>query len=365
MTFGRNFLPGPTAVHPDVLDAMLQPMFAHYGPEMRPILDEIQGPLQALFGTARPVFVVTSSGTGLMEAAIRNAVRHRVLVVVSGFFGDYFARIAERCGKEVVRVNVPAGQTLEADQLSAFLDGPKVDAVALVHSESSTGALAPLDDLARVVGSQDDVLLLVDAVSSAGGVPLEMDRLGIDFLLTGSQKALALPPGLAIGAVSERLERRAADVAEIGHYFNARRLVSMARERKLFETPALSLFFALQRQLRRVIATGGWPARYARHRALADRMQGWVAERPSVALLAPPARRSPTVSALRLVAGQDADRVAAALGDQGFAVGRSLVAGEPGLLRIGHMGDVELAHLEALLEALSPLLGPAPDGHHS
>jgi aspartate aminotransferase-like enzyme len=355
MTFGRNFLPGPTGVHPEVLDAMLQPMFAHYGPEMRPLLDEIQGPLQAMFGTTRPVFVVTCSGTGLMEAAIRNAVRHRVLVAVGGFFGEYFARIAERCGKEVVRVNVPAGHTLEADQLAAFLDGPQVDAVAVVHSESSTGALAPLEDLARVVRAQPDLLLLVDAVSSAGGVPLEMDRLGIDFLLTGSQKALALPPGIAIGAVSERLEARAAEVEEIGHYFNARRWVTMARERTLFETPALSLYFALRRQLRRVNATGGWPARHARHRALAERMYAWVGEHP-VELLAPEGRRSPTVSAIRLAAGSGAGPVVAALGEQGFAVGQSLVPGQESMLRIGHMGDLEPHHLEALLTALEPLL---------
>src|SRR5688572_22934485 len=100
--FGRNFLPGPTGVHPDVMGAMMHPMFAHYGPRMRPILEEMQPELQAMLGTARPVFAVTCSGTGLMEAAIRNSVKSRVLVVVTGFFGDYFAQIAEACGKEVV-----------------------------------------------------------------------------------------------------------------------------------------------------------------------------------------------------------------------------------------------------------------------
>src|SRR5215813_8303905 len=107
MTFGRNFLPGPTGVHPDVMAAMMEPMFAHYGPRMRPILEEIQPPLRAMFGTNRPVFTVTCSGTGLMEAAIRNAVRQRVLVVVNGYFGEYFGRIAEESGKEVVRIHLP------------------------------------------------------------------------------------------------------------------------------------------------------------------------------------------------------------------------------------------------------------------
>lgn len=354
--FGRNFLPGPTGVHPDVLAAMQAPMFAHYGPEMAPILEEMQPSLQAMLGTARPVFAVTCSGTGLMEAAIRNAVRRRVLVVVSGFFGEYFARIAERCGKDVVRVQVPLGRTLEPDQLAAFLDGPAIDAVALVHSESSTGALAPVEALAEVLRGHPDVMLLVDGVSSAAGMPIEMDRVGIDFMITGSQKALAIPPGLAVGAVSERLEQRAAVMPDAGHYFSAVRWTAMARERRLFETPALPQYLALRAQLRRIAATGGWPARWARHRSLAARFQEWADAHPRARLLAPAGRRSPTVSALELVAGPDPAAVHAALAARGFQVGLALHPSHGPLLRVGHMGDVEPVHLEALLAALEPLL---------
>jgi aspartate aminotransferase-like enzyme len=354
---GRNFLPGPTGVHPDVLAAMAAPMFAHYGAEMPPVLEEIQAPLQAMAGTARPVFTVTCSGTGLLEAAIRNAVRHRVLVVVSGYFGEYFARIAERCGREAERVHVPPGRTVEPAQLRAFLDSPGLDAVALVHSESSTGALAPLEELAAVVRErQPEALLLVDAVSSAGGMPIEMDRIGIDFLATASQKALAVPPGLAIGAVSERLEARAARMPDAGHYFSAGRWVALARERRLFETPALPQYLALRAQIRRVAASGGWPARWKRHQALAARVHEWADHRAGVQLLAPPGRRSPTVSAIRLTAGQDPAAVHAALARQGFLLGLALDPADGPLLRIGHMGDVEPAHLEALLGALDPLL---------
>jgi aspartate aminotransferase-like enzyme len=356
MTFGTNFLPGPTGVHPEVLAAMTAPMFAHYGPRMRPILEEIQPPLQEMLGTSRPVFVLTCSGTGLMEAAIRNSVRRRVLVVVSGFFGEYFAHIGESCGKEVVRVHVPLGRTLEADQLAALLDGPAVDTVALVHSESSTGALAPLEELAAVVHQQPDRLLVVDGVSSAAGVPIEMDRVGVDFMVTGSQKALAIPPGLAIGAVSDRMERRAAEVPDRGHYFSVTRWTAMARDFKLFETPALSLYFALQRQLHRIAAAGGWPARWARHRALSARLQQWVASRSGVSLLAPEHRRSPTVSVLRLEAGQDPAAIQRRLEAQGWLVSLALDPSHGPLLRIGHMGDLEPTHLEGLLAALDPLL---------
>jgi aspartate aminotransferase-like enzyme len=356
MTLGRNFLPGPTGVHPDIMAAMMVPMFAHYGPRMRPYLEEVQPALRAMLGTNRPVFTVTCSGTGLLESAIRNAVRHRVAVVIGGFFGEYFARVAERCGKEVIRLTVPLGKTIEPDQLDALLDGPRVDAVALVHSESSTGALAPLEQLAAVIRKRDDVMLLVDAVSSAGGVPIEMDRVGVDFLVTGSQKALALPPGLAFGAVSERLEARARSIEDAGYYFSVSRWVKMATDYELFETPALPIFMALHQQLRRIAAAGGWRARWERHQQMADRFHQWAATQTGAALLAEPGRRSPTVSVLRCAGGRDPATIAAALEAEGFTVGRAIVAEHGPLIRIGHMGDLELEHLDELLRALEPLI---------
>ncbi len=355
MTFGKNFLPGPTGVHPDLLQAMVAPMFAHYGPRMRPFLEEIQPQLRAMFGTSQPVFTVTCSGTGLLEAAIRNAVRERVLVVVTGYFGEYWAQIAERCGKEVTRVHVPIGGTLEAAQLTAFLDGPAVDAVAVVHSESTSGALAPLAELAAAVRQRPNVHFLVDGVSSAGGVPIEMDRLGIDFMVTGSQKALGLPPGLAFGAVSRRLAERAASMDDAGFYFSVTRWVEMAANYRLAETPALPLFMALVAQLRRIEAAGGWAPRWERHRLLSARFSSWAAER-GLDLLARPERRTPTVSVFRPPAGRAAAPIAAALEAQGFLVGQGISADQGQMIRIGHMGDIEVEHLDALLATLEPLI---------
>ena len=355
MTFGKNFLPGPTGVHPDLLGAMAAPMIAHYGPRMRPFLEEIQPPLRAMFGTSQPVFTVTCSGTGLLEAAIRNAVRERVLVVVTGYFGEYWATIAERCGKEVTRVEVPIGGTLEAEQLAAFLDGPEVDAVAVVHSESSSGALAPLAELAAVVRRRPNVLFLVDGVSSAGGAPIDMDRVGIDFIVTSSQKAMGLPPGLAFGAVSRRMAERAERIEDAGHYFSVTRWVEMAANYQLFESPALPLYWALVAQLRRIEAAGGWEARWERHRRLSARFAEWAAER-GLEILARPARRTPTVSVFRTPQNRDGAQVAAALEAQGFLVGRGITPDQGQMIRIGHMGDLEIDHLNELLAALEPLI---------
>lgn len=292
-----------------------------------------------------------------MEMAIRNGVRERVLVLVTGFFGEYFAKIAERCDKDVTRIEVPFGQTVEAEQLEALLDGPPIDAVAMVHSESSSGAFAPLEAIAKVVRAKSDVMLIVDGISSAAGVPIDMDRLGIDFMITGSQKALSLPPGLAFGAVSPRLEERAKSIPDVGHYFNVTRWIKMAGEYQLFETPALSVYLALWTQVRRIAAAGGWPARWAKQQALANKMWSWVEAHPSLTFIAPPGRRSPTVTTLDLGQGKDARELIEALAESGYAVSWGVEGmGPKSMIRVGHMGDTELAHLDGLFSALEPLL---------
>lgn len=354
--FGRSFLPGPTDVRPDIFQAMLEPMYFHRGPRMQALLAEMQPQLQELFGTTRPVFLETLSASGLAEAAIRNGVRHRVLVVVSGFFGELFATIAEGCGKEVIRAMVPPGSNLTPEGLAKFLEGPPVDAVALVHSESSTGALAPLPALARVVRDRPDTMLLVDAVTSVGAMEVQTDAWGIDFIFTGSQKALALPPGIAAGVASARLAERAATLPDRGWYASVPNLLQIVHDGLPTHTPALPLYHALARQLRDIAASGGWPARWARHTAMRVEMEEWTARRGDVRLAAPAGVRSPAISAVQLPEGHEAPAVLARLADAGWAVALGLPPLTDRILRIGHMGDLTVEHLRALLRALDGIL---------
>ncbi len=354
--FGRNFLPGPTDVRPEVLAAQVQPMFGHRSPRMQALLGAMQPPLQACFGTAQPVFVATCSGTGLIEAAIRSGVRERVLVPVGGYFGEYFARIAESCGKQVFRVEVHPGSAISPAQLDQFLEGPAVDAVAVVHSESSTGALADIAGLAQVVAARKDLLLLVDGVTSAGAMPIEMDRWGADFYCTGSQKAMALPPGLGFGAASPRFMERAEKQHDAGFYLSVRKLVAIARDNLPFWTPAVSLILALECQLGRIAQSGGWAARWDRHRRMLELMESWVAPRGDVRLLARAGARSPAISSLVLPPSRKPGEVMAALGRADYLVGGPLDARQQDIIRIGHMGDLEPAHLEALLSVLDGVL---------
>lgn len=356
MTFGTNFLPGPTDVHPDVLAALGQPMFGHRSPRMQALLATMQPRLQQCFGTRQPVFIATSSATGLLEAGIRNGVRHRVLVAVGGYFGEYLARIAEACGRQAVRVQVHPGQAVTAEQLDQFLEGPAVDAVAVVHSESSTGALADIPALAEVVRARQDVMLLVDGVTAVGALPIEMDRWGVDYYATGSQKAMALPPGLAFGAASERFVERASKQDDAGFYQSVRKMVAIARDNLPTWTPALSLYFALEYQLERIAAAGGWPARFARHRDLLDTLERWVASHPALRLLAPPGKRSPAISAVVLPPAHAPAAVLQRLEERGFLAGGPLDPKLGSVVRIGHMGDLEPRHLEAMLAELERIL---------
>lgn len=353
--FGRGFLPGPTDVHPDILQATLEPMYFTFNPRMQRLIESMQPGLQALFGTRNTVLISTSAATGLMEAAIRNGVRDRILVVCGGYFGEMFARVAEGCGKEVIRVSVPHGAVLSPDQLERFLDGPPVDAVALVHSESSTGALADLPALATVVRSRPDTLLLVDGVTSVGAMAIEADRWGVDFMFTGSQKALALPPGIALGVASDRMLQRAESLHDRGWYLSLTHLHGAAKRNLPLTTPALPVYHALALQLERIAAEGA-TARFARHRAMADLVAGWVAARPGLSLLATEGERSPAVTAIRLPEGRRGPDVVAAMEERGWLIATGLAPLVDAVIRIGHMGDLTPEHLRALLEQLDQVL---------
>jgi len=352
---GRYFLPGPVEVDGDVMAAMQQPMIGHRGPEARELVARLQPGLRQVFGTSRPVMLSTGSSTSLMEAAVRSGVRDRALCIVTGFFGERFAKIVEACGREAIRLHVPDGGVLELSLLEEMLDGPGFDAVTLVHSETSTGALAPLEALLARLRQLDDVVTIVDGVSSVGGLPVEFDRWGADFLLTGSQKALGLPPGLAFAVASERFLDRSRAIAERGLYLDVLHLHQSAAGSTFPQTPALSVVYAAIRQMER-IAREGLPGRFARHRAMRERIESWAAGHGRCGIMAPPGRRSDTVTALTIPPQRSARAIAETLAGRGWQVATGIDAWEDRLIRIGHMGDLLPEHVDGVLAEIEPLL---------
>ncbi len=350
--FGRFFLPGPTDVHPDVLAAMQRPMIPHRSAAMEQLLKKMAGPLQALCRTGHDVLIGTTSATGFMEMAVRNGVRRRALSVVNGAFSDRFAKLVTAVGKECVRLEVPLGGAVEPEQLRDALRRTPVDAVTMVHSETSTGVLQDVAGLAAAAREFDDVLVLVDAVTSLAGSPVETDAWGLDFMFTGSQKALALPPGLALGVASERMLDRAKTLESRGLYFDLPSFQQATAKFQPTNTPAISLLYALDHQLERIAAEGGAGGRWRRHDAMRRRVEQW-SEECGVAFLPRADRRSWTVSCLKLPEGKSAKQVVGALQQQGWVIGSGYGALKDSTIRIGHMGD----HTVEALDHLLPLIG--------
>ncbi len=356
--FERFFLPGPSAVRPEVRAAMRRPVMGHRTPEMKDLLGGLQDGLRALFETSRPVYVSTSSATGLMEAAVVNLARRRILCLVCGAFSGRFAAIAEATGRAFDTLEVPWGRANDPDRLADRLaeEPGRYDLVTAVHSETSTGVLNPVDELAEVVAGHEDVLLAVDGVSSVAGAPVEVDAWGVDFLLTGSQKALALPPGLSLAVASERALERAEGLEGRSRYFDLLEFERRIRDAQTPNTPVLPLIYALHEQLGR-IADEGLEERWARHERMARRTRRWAEGAGGrigveLSVLAPPGRRSPTVTAVELPEGIPGREVAAGARERGYTIAPGYGKLKDATIRIGHMGDHTVDELDGLLEAL-------------
>ena len=356
---GRFFLPGPTEVRPAVLAAMLHPMIPHRGAEFERLFARLQTGLREVFRTSRPILVSTSSATGLMEAAVRCAPAGPILSLVNGAFSARFAQIASACARDVDVLEVPWGDVPSLDAVAERLAGRRYAAVTVVHSETSTGALTDVRAVAELA-HRFGALALVDSVSGIGGAPLEAEAWALDFVLTGSQKALAVPPGLAFAAASADYMRHAATAPARGVYFDVVEFERYAEKNQTPNTPALSLLFALDAQLAAITAEG-IERRWARHAAMADATAAWAhacAERCGGALriLAPPGFRSPTVSAIVLPDDVTGPQLVARMAERGYTIGSGYGKLRERTVRIGHMGDHTVDGVMRMLEVLGEVL---------
>ena len=356
--FGTFFLPGPTEVRPEILAAMLRPMIAHRSAEFETLYQHCDDGLRRVFRTTRPVYISSSSATGLMEAAIRNAPDGPILSLVNGAFSARFADIARACGRSVDALEVPWGEVVPLETVERALRDRRFAAVTVAHSETSTGAAHDVQSIAELAHA-NGAYSLVDSVSGMGGMPVETDAWGLDFVLTGSQKALALPPGLAFCCVSERFLASAAKVAGRGRYFDLVEFAEYGAKHQTPNTPAVSLIYALEAQMASIGPTG-IECRWARHAAMASTVHAWVEHQRSTGrldgILAPAGARSATVTVVKTAAGLDARKVVAAVGTRGLTLGTGYGKLAATTFRIGHMGDHTVETVSRLLDAISESL---------
>ncbi len=372
-TLPRLWIPGPTHVRPELLRLCAEPMIGHRTPDMVELLARTDPHLPLLFGydpaNGARAAVASTSATGMMEAALIGLSGRRVLSVVGGAFAKRWRDIARGLGLDVVTLEIAWGEAPTAEQLTRALesDGP-FDAITLVANETSTGVLAELDALAEARRAvAPEALLLVDAVTLAAGGPVEMDARGIDFAVTGSQKALALPPGLAPFVASARYLEQARSAERRGWYLDPVRLIDGHAAGKTPTTPAIPLLRALAQQLEDIsagVVEGGgfvepadaWTARFDRHLRMRERVTAWAASRSLCPFPARKELNSPTVTCVSTAGPNGPAFDAADLCRQALKQGLRISNGYGNLkgrtFRIGHMGDHLETDLEHLLGAL-------------
>tara|TARA_R110002072_G_scaffold101732_7_gene224099 strand:- start:10127 stop:11236 length:1110 start_codon:yes stop_codon:yes gene_type:complete len=365
------WIPGPTEVRPEILAEFARPTIGHRSPAMGELIERLDPGLRLAFGleagSDSHVAAHTTTASGLMETALFG-VGPKVLSLVIGAFSKRFAQIAEILGKDVTKLEVPMGQVVTPEMLSQALDenGP-FDAVTVVWNETSTGTSNPIPALAEVLRAHPDTRLLVDVVSWIAGAPIDLDQHRIDFAFAGVQKALALPPGIAVCGVSDRYLEGARKLERRTWYHDPVMVVEGHADRKTPMTPAIPHYTGLAKQLEDISngvtlpeaergksGVDAWNARFAKHARMQASTAAWAAGH-GLSLLPSPEFASPTVSCIQ-VGDLDVGALVKGLKARDLEISNGYGDLKGKTFRIGHMGDHTEDGLNALLQAADEVL---------
>jgi aspartate aminotransferase-like enzyme len=357
MPHKKLFIPGPVEVDEAVLQRMATPMIGHRSSEWSALQQRVSEKLQALMYTGNPIILSASSGTGLLEMAIRCTTARKAVVFSVGAFGNRWHEIALGNGVPADRHEVEWGRGLRAEMVDSRLSTGQYDVATVTHNETSTGLMNHLEELADVFRRYPEVVWCVDAVSSLGGVKIEVDRLGIDICITSSQKALGLPPGLSLASVSEKARKRAQTIKTRGYYFDLLLLLKYVEEKNFQypSTPSISHAYALDFALDRILNREGLEARFARHQEMAGYVRSWAKKHFS--LFPEEAYASDTVSCINNTRQVSVKELNNKLGERGLAISNGYGALKERTFRIAHMAEMKKADLEGLLGHIEDILG--------
>jgi aspartate aminotransferase-like enzyme len=351
----KLFIPGPVEVSEKTWAAFSRPMIGHRGEDFKNLCRAIHPGLQTLFGTKQAVFLSTSSAWGVMEASIRNLVDRGVLCCMCGAFSDKWFDVAKRCGKEAAPLQVDWGKHIDQKAIDRQLATGKFDTVTLVHNETSTGVMNPLPEICCTLAKYPDVALVLDTVSSFSGLKIDMDALGIDVMLTGAQKALALPPGFSLFSVSEKAFARAERIPNRGFYFDFLEFKEQQAEWMTPSTPSIGHMHALESKLEEIFEEG-LDARFARHARTNALVHDWI-RRTGLEFFAEEGFRSKTLTCVKNHKGIDVLELARTLREKHHLVidpGYGKIRGKT--FRLSNMGDETEETVAHLLSCLNDVL---------
>ena len=353
----KLFIPGPVDVRPDVLEKMAAPMISHRGKAANNLQKSISEKMQKVFQTKNTIVLSTTSGSGLMESAIRCCTAKRAAVFSIGAFGDRWYKMATANGVPADKFRAEDGQATDPKQVDEVLATGKYDLITVTHNETSVGIMNPVAEIAEVVRKYPDVIFCVDTVSSMGGADIPVDKWGIDFCITSTQKCLGLPPGLSIASVSERAFQRAQTVPNRGLYLDIVEIYNKVKKDDKYQypsTPSLSHMFALDYQLDRILEEG-LENRWNRHAEMAEVVRAWA--RKHFALFSDERYLSNTLTTVKNTRGISVADLNKALGERGFEISNGYGDLKEKTFRIAHMADAQMEDVKAVLAAIEEVLG--------
>jgi len=351
------YLPGPTEVRDDVLEAMCKPMFGHRMDRMTDLYTTIVEDTSEFLDTRQDVMILTASGTEFWEATTLNLVDDRMLVPTSGAFSERQANVAERLGKDVDRVEYEWGEAVEPEDVRAALEsGAEYDAVGVVMNETSTGVRNPVEEIGDLLGDYPDTSFVVDAISCLGGDYIDIEGHNVDAIFTSTQKAFAMPPGLAVCTVSEEAYERELQKDSASWYGGFQRTLDYYdRKGQTHSTPAIPLMLAYRRQMKHMLEEGH-EARARRHREMAEYAREWAREHFDT--FAEEGHESRTVTCVENTRGIDVEATVEAVSeeyDMVFSSGYGDLSEDA--FRIGHMGEHDVESIRALTDAIEDVAG--------
>ncbi len=353
--YKKLFIPGPTHVRDEILQAQAVPMIGHRAKEYSDLQAAVTPKVQQLLYTQQRVYLFASSSSGVMEGSVRQASTKRVLNTVCGAFSKRWHEMTKDNGVPCDKLEVPLGQATTVELVDEALSKADYDAITLCHNETATGVMNPVKDIAAMIHAKyPNVLILVDAVSSMAGVKIEFDAWGLDVCLAGVQKCFALPPGLTVCAVSDRARERALQVPNRGHYFAYKEMDKKYDANQTPSTPAISLIQALNKQMDDILAEG-LENRWARHIAMANVVRGWARE--YFALYGDERYLSNTVTNVANTRGISVADLNKELGKRGAMISNGYGDLKEKAFRIAHMGDLQMSDIRWLLAQINDILG--------
>lgn len=351
----KLFIPGPIEVKKDVLEKMSSPMIGHRSKDASKLQRDISDKLKKLFFTNNEILLSTSSGSGLMEAGVRCLTKERAAVFSIGSFGDRWHEMATSNGIEADLFKSELGKITSPEMVDVVLSTNKYDLITITHNETSTGVMNPIEEISKVVKKYPDVIFCVDAVSSAGGVKIDVDKLGIDVCITSSQKALGLPPGLAICTISERAIEKARTIKNRGYYLDLVQLYDTVKKKdyQYPSTPNISLMYALDYQLDRIFEEG-LENRFKRHMEMAEYTHVWA--KKYFDLFAEESNASITLTTVKNTRNISVKELNTELGNRGYAISNGYGELKEKTFRIAHMADLDMGDIKELLIQIEDIL---------